>query len=210
MTRRDEARRATEARIVDAAVASLIEFGYAATTALKVQNRLGISRGTLLHHFPTSEALSAAAVRKLVGTNIAAVRDEFAATPDDSDPVARGVGVLYRASQRQSFATELELWSAARADPRLHEALVAAERDALAPLQQVVREIFGPQVAAMPNYPVMVDLTVEFLRGLTVSRSLQQRSHGDLAVHHWIGLMRQLLGLPDDGASRPKGPVRQR
>ncbi|MGC9544677.1 helix-turn-helix domain-containing protein, partial [Streptomyces sp. UG1] len=53
MTRRDEQRVATRAQIVDAAVESLIEVGVAATTTLEVQRRAGVSRGALLHHFPT-------------------------------------------------------------------------------------------------------------------------------------------------------------
>src|SRR5262245_27303772 len=53
VNKREEMRRKTRALIVDAAVELLIEQGYAATNGLKVQQRLGISRGALLHHFPT-------------------------------------------------------------------------------------------------------------------------------------------------------------
>ncbi|MGC9539725.1 helix-turn-helix domain-containing protein, partial [Streptomyces sp. UG1] len=53
MSRRNEQREATRAQIVDAAVQSLIEVGVAATTTLEVQRRAGVSRGALLHHFPT-------------------------------------------------------------------------------------------------------------------------------------------------------------
>lgn len=193
MTKRDDQRRETRACIVDVAVRSLVDNGYAATTALGVQREAGISRGALLHHFPTSEALSAAAVARLVEVNLQAVRDELARTPQGPDPVARGIGVLYRASRQDSFAAELELWAAARADERLRTALLAAERVALGRLYEVFDEIFGPALCRHPRYREMVDLTVHLMRGLTVSRSLGQDDQ-QRTVLAWTAMVRAVLG----------------
>src|SRR5215471_3557154 len=51
--RRDETRRA----LLDAAVESLIDVGFARTTTLEVQRRADVSRGALLHHFPSKAEL---------------------------------------------------------------------------------------------------------------------------------------------------------
>src|SRR5258705_12501929 len=59
--RRDETRRA----LLDAAVESLIEVGFARTTTLEVQRRADVSRGALLHHFPSKTELLVAAVDHL-------------------------------------------------------------------------------------------------------------------------------------------------
>src|SRR6187402_1697681 len=59
--RRDETRRA----LLDAAVESLIEVGFARTTTLEVQRRANVSRGALLHHFPSKAELLVAAVDHL-------------------------------------------------------------------------------------------------------------------------------------------------
>src|SRR5262245_11831889 len=48
-----ERRDQTRGRILDAAVESLIEAGVAGTTTLEVQKRADVSRGALLHHFPS-------------------------------------------------------------------------------------------------------------------------------------------------------------
>ncbi|UOZ03486.1 TetR/AcrR family transcriptional regulator [Amycolatopsis sp. WQ 127309] len=192
MTKRDDQRRETWARIVDVAVRSLVDNGYAATTAFGVQREAGISRGALLHHFPTSEALSAAAVAKLVELNLQAVLDESARTPPGPDLVARGVGVLYRASRQPSFAAELELWAAARADEPLRAALLAAERTALVRLYEVIDELFGPDLRRHPRYRAMVELTVQLMRGLTVSRSLGQDGQ-QRAVRTWTVVLRGAL-----------------
>lgn len=190
--RREERRRQTYIRMVDAAVSLLIDNGYAATTALGVQERAGVSRGALLHHFPTSEDLFDATVQRLVEVNIEAIRDELAAADKSLDPVARGVQVLYRASQRRSFATELELWAAARTDVWVRHALLSHERGAATSLRRVVDELFGPLVTAECGYRELVDITVQFLRGLTVSASLGVRGHDGL-VDCWVTTMRLAL-----------------
>src|SRR5688572_25187232 len=59
--RRDETRRA----LLDAAVESLIEVGFARTTTLEVQRRADVSRGALLHHFPSKAELLVAAIAHL-------------------------------------------------------------------------------------------------------------------------------------------------
>lgn len=59
--RRDETRRA----LLDAAVESLIEVGFARTTTLEVQRRANVSRGALLHHFPSKAELLVAAIAHL-------------------------------------------------------------------------------------------------------------------------------------------------
>ena len=63
---RREARTATSrARILDAAVACLVESGYSGATTLQIQARAGVSRGRLLHHFPSRDELLVAASRHL-------------------------------------------------------------------------------------------------------------------------------------------------
>ena len=50
-------------------MSSLIEQGTARTTTLEVQRRAGVSRGALLHHFPTVAQLLSATVGELVRRN---------------------------------------------------------------------------------------------------------------------------------------------
>ncbi|GAA1228963.1 TetR/AcrR family transcriptional regulator [Pseudonocardia alaniniphila] len=194
MTTRDHQRAATYRRIVDVAVESLVESGFAATTTVEVQRRAGLSRGALLHHFPTKEQLFTAAVHRLVEFHLEAMWEELAAAPPDTDPVARGVWVLRRASRRPSFGAELELWGAARTDERLRTALRSAERGALAELHAVIDAIFGPEIAARPRYPIVVDLTVQLMRGLAISASLQERvREEEPLIDHWADIVRGLL-----------------
>jgi AcrR family transcriptional regulator len=194
MTTRDDQRAATYRRIVDVAVESLVESGFAATTTVEVQRRAGLRRGALLHHFPTREQLFTAAVDRLVQVDLEGMWEELAAAPADADPATRGVWVMRRASRRPSFGAELELWGAARTDERLRTALRAAERGALRELRAVIDTIFGPEIAARPRYPTVVDLTVQLMRGLTISASLQEGvRENEPLIDHWTEIVRGLL-----------------
>lgn len=173
---------------------SLIECGFATTTTVEVQRRAGLSRGALLHHFPTREELFTAAVHRLVEANLEAMWEELAAAPEHSDPVTRGMWVLRRASRRASFGAELELWGAARTDTRLRAALRAAELGARKQLYAVIDAVFGPDVAACPSYPFVADLTVQLMRGLTISSSLREHvERHEPLIDQWARVVRGLL-----------------
>src|SRR3954463_7063067 len=70
------ARRSADSRalILEAAVACLVEDGYAGASTLAVQARAGVSRGRLLHHFPSRAELLVAAAQPLAGTSLVAVQ----------------------------------------------------------------------------------------------------------------------------------------
>src|SRR5216683_1851518 len=57
---------ATRAKVLDAAVATLIEYGFANTTAAIVADRAEVSRGAMQYHFRTKSELLAASVEHLM------------------------------------------------------------------------------------------------------------------------------------------------
>src|SRR5215831_4759381 len=83
--RRDETRRA----LLDAAVQSLIEVGFARTTTLEVQRRAEVSRGALLHHFPSKAELLVAAVDHLAEMRAREMKAFASQLPPDSEQPER-------------------------------------------------------------------------------------------------------------------------
>lgn len=197
MSKREEQRAATRARIVEAAVESLVEAGAAATTTVEVQRRAGVSRGALLHHFATHEELFGAAVGRLVQRNEDAVREELAAAPASGDALLRGARILRAVLRRPSFGAELELWAVARTNPRLRQVLRRAEGAARRDLFRVVGEILGPEVTGMPGYPLVAELTVQLLRGMAISDVLyREDADRDALLEQWVEVVRPLLAAP--------------
>jgi len=85
--RRSQANRRADSRalILDAAVDVLVERGYHGTTTVAIQERAGITRGRLLHHFPSRDAVLVAAAHHLASERILEMERWFART-DDPDP----------------------------------------------------------------------------------------------------------------------------
>jgi AcrR family transcriptional regulator len=194
---REQQRLATRRRILRAAVDSFQALGYAATTTLEVQRRAGVSRGALLHHFPTRPQLVAAAIAELVSLNEEAMRDSLAQAATDLDPVDRARRALRSIASRPAFGIEMELWTAARSDAELRSHLRKAERSAMKDWQQGLDEMFGPDLVAHPAYPSVIAVTTPLIRGLAVTRSLTASTTGlDRSLDAWAAFARQALDLP--------------
>ncbi|MEU2178071.1 helix-turn-helix domain-containing protein [Nocardia sp. NPDC019219] len=191
---REERKRATRVRILDAAADLLAEHGYRELSTLSVQRAAGVSRGALLHHFPTLGALIGELVGHLVARNEAAVREAAAGLDHGADPVLRALTALYESMARPAAQAEFELWAAARTDPALAEALRTAERQAGRDLRRVVDALFGPDVVAHPRYPDVRDLTIAILRGTAISRPLRSSERAATAtIGRWAEAMTVLL-----------------
>jgi AcrR family transcriptional regulator len=194
---------ATRRRILDAAVASLIKQGTAATTTVAVQQRAGVSRGALLHHFPTHAELLAATIDELVRRNEAAVHNALAGLLENLDPVDRATRVLAGAFSQPAYLTELELWAVARTDPQLRAALRAAERRARRDFDRVVNDLFAP-LRDRPGCATVVMLSSEFVRGFALASVLRSDPvRRARLLESWIWAIRILLDQPSSPAPPP-------
>jgi AcrR family transcriptional regulator len=131
-----ERREDTRARLLAATIDCLVEHGYAGTTTQRVQDRAGLSRGALLHHFASKEALLVAAVSHVADAQISAVRAEA------TGGATSEVELLHHVMSGPLFLAGLELWQAARTDPALRAALLPAERRVGAAVRELMDELF--------------------------------------------------------------------
>lgn len=157
--RRTQAERTagTRAKLLDAAIDTLVDVGYSRASTQEIARRAGVSRGAQLHHFPTKEALVVAAVDHLVERRL----DEVLGAQRDR-PV--GPELLLEAFSGPLFHAALELWVAARTDGALHAAVEPLERRVTEVLQQAGRELYGDSMS-----PEVFELSIELARGMAVS-----------------------------------------
>lgn len=201
---RELQRLATRQRILRAAVESLQALGYAATTTLEVQRRAGVSRGALLHHFPTRPQLVAAAIAELVRMNGAASQESLAEASTDLDPIDRARRALRSIVSRPAFGIEMELWMAARSDAELRSHLRKAERAAMKDWQEGLDEMFGPDLVAHPAYPAVIAVTTPLMRGLAVTQSLTTSTTAlERSLDAWAAFARQALNVPEGSRAAP-------
>jgi AcrR family transcriptional regulator len=163
--------RETRARLLEATVECLAEEGYKRTTLARVTKRAGTSVGAQQHHFPTKAMLVTSAVEYLAEARIEEIGERVAAL--EGPPAEKLAAVLdltwETLSSRLNLATR-ELWTAARTDPALAEALIPAERRT----GRALREMFL-QALPDPTPPEIRDaleLSIDAMRGLTMRRVL--------------------------------------
>ena len=151
--RRSQAERsaATREALLDAAIACLIEEGYASTTTSRVAVRAGVSRGAHLHHFQTRTALVAAAVEQLarrwLGELLARGRHGAAGR---AGAHARRLDLLWAHYASPLYQGALDLWTDARNDDELRERLIEVERLLDRETLEVARRLF-PERSRTPR-----------------------------------------------------------
>jgi len=128
MARRSQAERSAtmRARLIDAAVVCLDRLGYSATTLATIAEEAGVSRGGMLHQFPSKVDLMLAVVAYASGA------DERAPPPrepeDHTDMRAFFMSltdVVWQAQKTPAVMAKLEIMVAARSDKVLAEKLPA-------------------------------------------------------------------------------------
>jgi AcrR family transcriptional regulator len=194
--RREERTATSRTRILDAAVACLVESGYAGATTLRIQARAGVSRGRLLHHFPSRDQLLVAASRHLAIERLrrtgARIDDlEGLSGPERLD---RAIELMWETFSEPHFWAAVELWTAARTRDELRAALLPEERDIGAAIRAGMDRFYGPDLVAHPAYPQVRDLLFTSMRGVGLAYALEHRDpRTDPHLPLWKQLARTLL-----------------
>lgn len=162
-------------RILDAAVEVMLEEGYAGASTLRIQERAGVTRGRLLHHYPSRETLLIAASQHLARARVAELgaRHEW---PDE--PGARidaVVATMAETFTQPYFWAATELWVAARTQPSLREALLPGEREIARAVRESMDDFFGPDLVEHPGYEGVREVVFTSLRGMALTKAFDPR-----------------------------------
>jgi len=187
--RRDETRRA----LLDAAVESLIEVGFARTTTLEVQRRASVSRGALLHHFPSKAELLVAAVDHLAYMRGAQLKALAAELPEGRARTDAVLDLLWQCFSGEFFQVAMELRTAARTDPELRPVLVTAERALRDRIIGQARTLFGKDVAEHAGLERALDLTLQLMIGAAMTRVLHEDPRLRELIDDWKQLFPTVL-----------------
>ncbi|MFE9579240.1 TetR/AcrR family transcriptional regulator [Nocardia sp. NPDC006044] len=196
------------ARLLDAAVESLIEDGYAGTTTLAVQKRAGVPRGTLQHHFPTKADLLAGAVEHLAARRFDQLTREFAELPEAADRLEAAVELTMRMLSGPSFWAALEMWVGARTDPELLAAFLPLEHRLFELMHNSIRDVFRAEFPDDPRVPTITEFTIEIMTGMALRVLLTgELDRNRIIQHRWRNAVRILLGTAHpDTLTEPRPP----
>ena len=166
-----ERRASTRAKILAAGVKCLAEFGYAATSTPLVARMAKVSRGSLLHQFPTKLDLVLAVAEHAWIIQRDYIRAEVANSPLGPDQFVAGVQAVWKGLQLPEAIAVIEVMIAASTDPELARryADFASEREA--GMHRTRRRMAVGQLGApehVEEVDAMAHLTLAALRGLAL------------------------------------------
>lgn len=190
-----ERRAVTRQSLLDAAITCLTRDGYAKMSTNDVVRIAGVSRGALVHHFPTKAELAVAALDRWLDDRIAEFEEQFAALPPSERRAPGAIDVMWALFKGPTFATWLDLAAASRTDKLLRSKLMVVESK----FYEGVLEAFGrsfedhDEVAPFdPGLAVRFALTV--LVGAAVERILQPPAVGEMPES--VMVLKLLASMP--------------
>lgn len=165
-----ERRATTRAALLDAALACLIEEGYAALTTRNVAERAGVSQGTQMHYFPTRAAFVAEAVRHVALKLALELREQDTQHPrSDRRRLELMLDHTWELHTGPVFQATMELWVAARTDPEIRVAMDEVARDITRMIAAGATELF-PELMRTPRARELLDMGLAIMRGLAMLR----------------------------------------
>lgn len=164
-----ERRAATRAKILEATVRCLAEFGYAATSTPQVARLGQVSRGSLLHQFPTKVDLILAVAEYAAKAQGMAISSRLADQPPGRERFLHVIDATWAALQEPESVALLEIMIATRNDPELAQRYPDFAQQLEAGLEfgrrRMAAELGVPESEEMRLFARM---TLATLRGLAV------------------------------------------
>lgn len=110
---------AMRARILEATISCLHKLGYHQTSTVMVTKEAGVSRGALLHHFPSKAALMMAVAERVAESRGELHRKRLTKSMTTRERFLVLIDVFWEAMLSPSGIARLELMLSTRSDPEL-------------------------------------------------------------------------------------------
>lgn len=199
-----ERRATTRSALLEAALASLGEDGYANFTTRRVSERAGVSQGTQQHYFASKAEFAVEAMRYAVQEIATEIRQRIDLRdflkPDAQE---RLLDEIWRIHQGRAFKAGLELWIAARTDEDLRKAVRKLERELSRMIGDAAREAVDDE---QPDPVVfeLLDLALATVRGHAMLAPVVPRAtlerRWETTRAHLVVLLRDHLEANGSGA----------
>lgn len=119
--------RRTRVRILEAAMRLFAEVGYHAATNALIAEAAKLTRGAMIYHFPTREALVEAAAQHIHAERLALFDTAAASPPPGVDATAHAIAAYWELLAQPPFVAFAELEAVARTDAMVRERLEPAQ-----------------------------------------------------------------------------------
>lgn len=182
--------------IIEAAIKCFVDLGYARTTTTLIAQQAGLSRGAMLHHFPSKLDIVRAAVEYLHAKRLRAFRKAVSKPSITGDHVHQGVEAYWAHVRHPLFVAFFELAVAARTDNELADILRPAQESFEKEWYDAALEVFPEWRGRGEKFDLALDLSRYVLEGMAVSFLTHKETERDKRVLKYLEeKIRDLAGL---------------
>lgn len=163
----------TRKAILDAAVECFIDLGYANTTTALIAEYAGVSRGAMMHHFPSRHSVLAAVVQYLHELRLKEYQGLMTDidVPDQQlsrERIRDSVDAAWKYVNTPTFIAYEELLAASRTDPELNSVLQPIEESFEREFMAAVQGLF-PHWQGLGSLELANDVVQFMMRGMATS-----------------------------------------
>lgn len=169
----------TRDRILDAAINCFITLGYTNVTTAKVASVAGVSRGAMLHHFPSKTELIQAAVEYLHGKLLEDFTQRVNAIPKSKKGRQRrraGLDAYWEYLTGDLATAYHELCVAGRTDPELQSILRSSSARFAEHVHKTNAVLFAEWNDRGDRYLLAMDVTRYMMEGMALGQLTKDRS----------------------------------
>lgn len=159
----------TRTSILEGALDCFHELGYNNTTTEKVAKKAGVSRGAMLHHFPSKHDLVSASVRYLNEKRLKVFEDQELQINEGAEHtrISEGIEAYWQQLHSPLFTVFHELQVAARTDPELQVIIGPAVTEFEKSWRKTSESLF-PDLALSEEFETANILTLYLLEGMAI------------------------------------------
>jgi AcrR family transcriptional regulator len=169
MARTQQQRREeTVGRLLEACIDTIIEVGYARTSAAVITKRAGVSVGALFRHFETMGDFMAATASEVLRRQLESFTKQVAEIPADRPALEMALAILRDITSGSTNAVLYELMVAARTDEKLRVTLQHELGQYRAKIFDAARAMPGTDSIPQDTLPVLVALLTNVFDGAAI------------------------------------------
>jgi AcrR family transcriptional regulator len=184
--------RATRNRVIDAAVACILERGFYRASSNEIARRAGVTWGVIQHHFGTREELLLAVLRQDYQRFIAGLASAKITGETTAERLASLAELVWSYYGRPEYVATMQIQLNLSRDPQCLQATI----DAMQQLQQQLRDQWARLVhesaaGGAPLPPALARAVLRVFRGMAVGDAIALHGPEQIVAH--IPSTRQLL-----------------
>ncbi|MFC4312041.1 TetR/AcrR family transcriptional regulator [Steroidobacter flavus] len=176
---------ATRKVLLEASVKCLFEHGYGQTTTILIADIAGISRGALLHQFPSKADLMAYVVEAVFEEETAMYRELLRNVSDPDERMVAYAMAAWKIQSRPPGVAVLEILQGSRSDKVLAEKLKPVEARIEDSAKAILRQEMHRNIS-----PPLFRLMVGVIRGLSIQQVIAPEGED---VTEAVKLLQRLL-----------------